>query len=348
MKSDRIARWIGLILFAIIGWETITLIPDMPSEWWSIQFLRFGIPATIIGAIVGYLITPSITTRPLAALSHLIHELPLEQLISATIGLFLGLLLGALLAVPLSLLPAPFGPILPIIGSLIFAYLGAASLVLRREDLLNIWHGRGKIKSAEGKPSILLDTSVLIDGRIVDISRTGFLRGKLLVPHFVLNELQYVADSVDTLRRNRGRRGLEVLQELKKGISANCKVEIIQDDVPEVAQVDDKLVQLARKLGCPIMTNDYNLNKVAAVQGIDVLNINDLANAVKTVLLPGETFTVKVIQAGKEANQGIGYLDDGTMIVIENGLRYLGKQRLVMVTKVLQTSAGRMIFAQPR
>jgi len=346
MNVDRFVRWIGLILFAIIGWEAVTLIPNVPMSWKSIQFLRYGIPAALIGGVIGYVITPSLTIKPTVAMSKFLHQLPILDLVAGVVGLFIGLLLGALLAVPLSRLPVPFGPVFPIIGSLIFAYLGAAALIIRREDLLHFWSHRGQETMDEF--SVLLDTSVIIDGRIADISQTGFLRGRLLVPTFVLNELQYVADSSDALRRNRGRRGLEILHTMQKKHLPYCRVEILNDDVPEISQVDSKLVALGRKFGYPIMTNDYNLNQVAAVQGVEVLNINDLVNAVKTVLLPGETFTVKIIQAGKEVDQGIGYLDDGTMIVVENGLRYLGQERTVLVTKVLQTSAGRMIFAQPR
>ncbi len=346
MNIDRFIRWLGLILFAIIGWEAVMLIPNMPKSWWSLQFLRFGIPAALVSGAVGYVITPTLTIKPIVAANRFLHQLPIMDLVAGIVGLFIGLLMGALLAIPLSRLPVPFGPVLPIIGSLIFAYLGSAAMIMRREDLLHFWGNHGRETTSES--SVLLDTSVIIDGRIADISQTGFLRSRLLVPVFVLNELQYVADSSDALRRNRGRRGLEVLSTMQNRHLQHCRVEILNEDVPEIPQVDSKLVALGRKLGYPIMTNDYNLNQVAAVQGVEVLNINDLANAVKTVLLPGENFTVKIIQPGKEANQGIGYLDDGTMIVVENGLRFVGQERTVLVTKVLQTSAGRMIFAQPR
>ena len=193
--------------------------------------------------------------------------------------------------------------------------------------------------------TILLDTSVIIDGRIADIARTGFLPGSLLIPHFVLAELQYIADSADSLRRQRGRRGMEVLSSLQK--EPTIPVRLTDIDVEGVREVDDKLVILARQWKCPILTNDYNLNRVAELQGVKILNINDLANAVKVVLLPGETFNISVIQEGKELNQGVGYLDDGTMVVIESGVKYLGQSINVMVTKILQTSAGRMIFARP-
>lgn len=190
-----------------------------------------------------------------------------------------------------------------------------------------------------------MDTSAIIDGRIADIAKTGFLGGTLIVPRFVLNELQFVSDSADSLRRQRGRRGMDILQELQQ--IESLPVTISDMDVEGVREVDDRLVVLARQMDCFILTNDYNLNRVAELQGVNVLNVNDLANAVKVVLLPGESFNIEVIQEGKEFNQGVGYMDDGTMVVIENGQRYLGKEIPVTVTKILQTSAGRMIFAKP-
>ncbi|MCA9933682.1 MAG: TRAM domain-containing protein, partial [Anaerolineales bacterium] len=191
----------------------------------------------------------------------------------------------------------------------------------------------------------LLDTSVIIDGRIHDISTTGFLRGVLLIPSFVLQELQYIADSADPMRRNRGRRGLEVLRMLQE--EANIVTRITDMDVSEVREVDSKLVSLARHLHCPIMTTDYNLNRVAEIQGVTVLNVNDLANSVKAAYLPGEELRVKIIQEGRESGQGVGYLEDGTMVVVEDAQRLLERTLDVTVTKVLQTSAGRMIFAKP-
>jgi uncharacterized protein YacL len=230
---------------------------------------------------------------------------------------------------------------------------------MRQNDLFNViggLSGRGS-SSLPGTPvgdvnanwaenrTILLDTSVIIDGRIADIARTGFLPGALLIPRFVLNELQYIADSSESLRRQRGRRGMEVLANLQK--EPNIPVRISDIDVEGVREVDDKLVILARQLRCPVLTNDYNLNRVAELQGVTVLNINELANAVKSVLLPGELMNVRVIQDGKEANQGVGYMDDGTMVVVENGRDYMDRQIVVVVTKVLQTAAGKMIFARP-
>jgi uncharacterized protein YacL len=211
---------------------------------------------------------------------------------------------------------------------------------------------RGKERDKEHAPQvqpvtqILLDTSAIIDGRIADITQTGFVLGPLVVPRFVLNELQRIADSADTMRRNRGRRGLEMLNRLQK--DATVPIEITDADVEDVLEVDGKLIKMARTLHCPIITNDFNLNRVAELQGVKVLNINELANAVKPVLLPGEDIHIKIMQEGKELGQGVGYLDDGTMIVVEGGRQYMGMTIEVTVTRVLQTVAGRMIFAHPK
>lgn len=220
-----------------------------------------------------------------------------------------------------------------------------------RSDLFQVI--RERFFSAEGEDAaetqqacpILLDTSVIIDGRISDICRTGFIQGELVVPLFVLNELQHIADSADTLRRNRGRRGLEILRHLQE--ESPVPVRITEEDPEDVKEVDDKLITIAKQIGANVLTNDYNLNRVAELQGVQVLNVNELANAVKTVLLPGETFSIHVLQEGKEINQGVGYLDDGTMVVIEEGREYINQTIDVVVSKVLQTAAGRMIFARP-
>jgi uncharacterized protein YacL len=210
--------------------------------------------------------------------------------------------------------------------------------------MLRVLPGKEEAVEQGTSRTILLDTSVIIDGRIADIAHTGFLVGSLLIPRFVLNELQYIADSADNLRRQRGRRGMEVLSRLQKDTIIPVRISDI--DVEGVRDVDEKLVILARQLRCPILTNDYNLNRIAELQGISILNVNELANAVKMILLPGETLMVDIIQEGREAGQGVGYLDDGTMVVVEDGREYINRTVTVMVTKVLQTAAGRMIFAR--
>jgi uncharacterized protein YacL len=190
-----------------------------------------------------------------------------------------------------------------------------------------------------------MDTSVIIDGRIADVAETGFVLGDLVVPRFVLNELQYIADSADALRRNRGRRGLEILDRLQQ--NTDVTLTFVDNDPQDAQQVDDKLISLAREIGAAVITNDYNLNRVARLQGVKILNINELANAVKSVFLPGEEMPIRIIQAGKEIGQGVGYLEDGTMVVVENGRQFLNQEVLVQVTKVLQTNAGRLVFAIP-
>ncbi|MYJ76697.1 MAG: TRAM domain-containing protein, partial [Caldilineaceae bacterium SB0670_bin_27] len=256
--------------------------------------------------------------------------------------------------------PNPFGTILPFVGVIVMGYLGVTMMVLRHREILNFFRfpnvgeeGRDLPKlplfAKGGRPqyadTMLLDTSVIIDGRIADVAETGFLWAVLAVPRFILNELQYIADSAEVLRRNRGRRGLEILDRLQKieGVS----IVFLDQDPAEAQQVDEKLVFLAREMSAAIVTNDYNLNRVAKLQGVRVLNINELANAVKSVVLPGEEMTIHVIQEGKEMNQGVGYLDDGTMVVVEQGRRHMGARLSVRVTKVLQTNAGRLIFAIP-
>jgi uncharacterized protein YacL len=305
----------------------------------------------LLGALVGFITTPFITTRPYRAFQQKIKQTPATDLVAAIAGLVLGLLIAVLLSFPLSLMPSPLREILPIVAAVIFGLLGMSTLIGRRRDFAQLFSNRLPLRSTEaasGLPeerSVLLDTSVIIDGRIADISRSGFLSGVLLVPRFVLNELQHIADSSDALRRNRGRRGLDILNRMQKDVARPLRVTDM--DVEEVREVDDKLIALAKRLKCPILTNDYNLNRVAEIQGVTVLNVNELANAVRLVFLPGESMRIEIIQEGKEIGQGVGYLDDGTMIVVEEGRRYIGQTINLTVTKVLQTAAGRMIFARP-
>ena len=306
---------------------------------------------SLIGFLAGLILTPYFTSRPLRRLRRRLVAMPTENLVAIIGGVFLGLIAAALLTLPLSTLPSPFRQILPLIAAVVLCYLSVIILSLRQRDLQTTlsFLQRDKQPSSQGQSPedqlTLLDTSVIIDGRISDICKTGFIRSTLLVPNFILQELQHLADSSDPLRRNRGRRGMDVLKFLQE----ECMVPIrFSDmDVSDVRDVDSKLVALARELGCPVMTNDYNLNRVAELQGVTVLNINELANAVKAIFLPGEDLSVKIVQEGREVGQGVGYLDDGTMVVVENGRDYLQDTIGVVVTKVLQTTAGRMIFARP-
>jgi uncharacterized protein YacL len=305
--------------------------------------------------VVGFAIFPYLTVVPTGWLIKRVEELSTAEFVTAVVGLLLGLLMGLLLGFPLSGLAAPFGTWLPL-GVSIFLGLGMVGLtVAKRRDLLVAAEAVGLVRrpraegesgSASGDPRIVVDTSAIIDGRIAEIVESGFIYGTLVIPRFVLDELQHIADSSDALRRNRGRRGLEILNRMQK--EPATPVEIVEDEVPEATEVDAKLVALARSRSKVILTNDFNLNRVAELQGVRVMNINSLANAVKPAVLPGEELRVRVIQEGKEAGQGVGFLDDGTMIVVEGGARHIDRDLDVAVTRVLQTVAGRMIFAQPR
>lgn len=334
--------------------------------------IKWVIAIAAVAAVVAFIITPYVTIVPYGWVRDKIRGAAASDLVAAAIGLTIGLIISALLAVPLVNLPANWGKILPFVGAVLFGYLGVTIAVLRKNDIAHLFQGaltrrarererdreeeREKDRSKEREkdrvvpaappPPILLDTSAIIDGRIKDISQTGFIYGTLVVPRFVLNELQRIADSADAMRRNRGRRGLEILNSLQK--EATVPVEITDADIEGIAEVDGKLVQMARNLHCPIITNDFNLNRVAELQGVKVLNINELANAIKPVLLPGEDIQIKIMQDGKELGQGVGYLDDGTMIVVENGRQFMNMTLEVTVTRVLQTVAGRMIFAHPK
>ncbi len=325
----------------------------LPANWTYLAV----IPAVLIGGLLGAMWLPTAVQRVQAKL----NSLTAEQLAGVMLGAFIGLLAGALAAIPLRLLPAPLGQFVPAAIMVSLTYLGAATFAKRPHDLSE-WlksvrpqavindtaivdsNGSSTGSSNGHSSEILLDTSVIIDGRITDISKTGFINSSLIVPNFVLTELQHIADSPDPIRRKRGRRGLEVLDVLQN--DCPMPLEIRDMDVSEVREVDSKLVALARHTGAPIMTNDYNLNRVAGLQGVHVLNINDLANAVKAAHLPGEELVTKVIQEGREHGQGVGYLEDGTMVVVEDGLYHMNQTMHVVVTKVLQTSAGRMIFAR--
>jgi len=347
MQAELILRIIGFVVFAIIGWQLGGTVSGHPSPLTDPTGLRYVIGGAAAGGILGFIVMPWLTIRPSAWARHVVRQLSATQLLAGTVGLVVGLLIAALLAWPLGLLPNPFNRILPFIGAIVFGYLGILVAVTRQHDMRALFSGRRtRVKAEEERSPVLLDTSVIIDGRIADIATTGFIRGLMVVPHFVLSELQYIADSPDTLRRNRGRRGLEILEKLRN--ATPDRISFSDLDVPEARQVDEKLIQLAQQLGCAIVTNDYNLNRVAVLQGVEVLNVNELANAVKTVVLPGEAISVDIIQEGREIGQGVGYLDDGTMIVVEQGQQFLGRTIQAVVTKVLQTDKGRMLFAQPQ
>lgn len=358
MSLDLIFRIIGFVIFGIIGiflGEPVAVLIDKIWPVGPLSILVYQILTALLIGVLGFVIAPWISIRPVSAIRKRLSNVSVQTLVYGLIGLIVGLIAAVLLAYPISLLPFPLGSVLPFIAVLLLGYLGSMLFVTRQKDLENIFRPFSKAGGAkDDRPDsgglqdsrrILVDTSAIIDGRIADIARTGFVPGRLLIPRFVLNELQYVSDSADTLRRQRGRRGMEVLSELQK--DSSIPVTITDIDVEGIKEVDERLIVLARQLSCPILTNDYNLNRVAELQGVTVLNINELANAVKAILLPGESLEMKIIQEGKEYGQGVGYMEDGTMVVVEDGHKYIGKTIPISVTKVLQTAAGRMIFAKP-
>jgi uncharacterized protein YacL len=346
MNVELVFRLVGAALFAVGGWYlgSIVEFPFSPPTWLPLNLLGAG-----LGSIAGFLSAPYLTTRPAGFLVDQARRLHVKDLVAAVLGLLVALVLSALLAIPLSLLPGLAGRVLPFAGTILLIYLGITIAVGRRDDIFGLLGlfpsvDRDSVERSNGTGA-LLDTSAIIDGRIADITRVGFLPGPVVVPRFVLRELQHIADSSDPIRRSRGRRGLELLERLKKDSSVHLR---IHDGDAEGDNVDAKLISLAQKTRQAIVTTDYNLNRVAAVQGVRVLNVNELANAVKTDVLPGEEMSIRVIQEGKEPGQGVGFLSDGTMIVIDGGRRFIDSDIGVVVTRVFQTAAGRMIFAHVR
>lgn len=308
----------------------------------------------ILGALVGYGISPFALRLIWAAIHRIelgLNDFESQDIIVGTLGLLFGLIIANLIGLAFARLPI-IGAYGPIVFNIVFGYAGMSIAVRKKSEIIalagNLRLGRpNKEHSKRREPEFsgkLLDTSAIIDGRIAEICSTGFLEGPLLVPVFVLEELQLIADSSDLLKRNKGRRGLDILKQMQE--DNYVEVRIINDNFDDVQGVDSKLVRLGRKINAKVVTNDYNLNKVAGLQGVAVLNINDLANALKPARVPGEQMNVLIVKAGKEENQGVAYLDDGTMIVVEDGQKYIGSTMPVTVTSVLQTSAGRMIFVK--
>ena len=344
----RIIQFTGALLGTLIGFALgLTLLQragDVIEPANRPAFLTAFVVATLL---FGYLAIPYITIYPVRRAVDKLSEAGAGEFALGVAAIVVGLIMGVLLGLPLAAIDGFIGTVGPPVVALFLAFLMLVTTLYKRDGLLTAF-GALLPGGRRGGPTnrVVIDTSAVIDGRIVDIARTGFVLGTLIVPRFVLDELQRIADSPDAMRRNRGRRGLEMLSALQK--DAGSTVEISEATYPEVAEVDAKLMAYARDNNAAILTNDYNLNRVADLQGIHVLNINELANAVKAVVHPGEEMRVRIIQEGKEAGQGVGYLDDGTMIVVEGGLRYLDGDVPVTVTRVLQTVAGRMIFAQPR
>jgi len=313
---------------------TICLLFILSGYIFGTQY-NYGIQGALIGGVLGVI---AISTE------MLFKKIEIGTIIGGLIGISSGLLLAYLLMFPLKPL---LGEDTQIIFYGVIAVFGYGGLLLglekgkgiSLEGIFRLFRGQGMEENLK-----ILDTSVIIDGRIADVCETGFIEGVFILPQFILQELQHIADAVDPLKRARGRRGLDILHKIQK--MSNVTVKIVDDDFPKIKEVDAKLVALAKRMGAKVITNDFNLNKVAELQGVSVLNINELANSLKPVVLPGETMKVFILKEGKEYNQGVAYLDDGTMVVVENARRLIGKNAEVNVTSVLQTTAGRMIFSK--
>lgn len=298
-------------------------------------------PLSLIGLLSGFLISIFVIQ-----IEQAIRRVPLRVIFGGVVGTITGLLIASLFAYSLRSIGTN-QEIVTWIYVLLTCILGYLGLVLgwKKSEEINL-AGFGPFKKdlKSGEDYRIVDTSVIIDGRIADICDTGFIEGSLIVPRFILDELQHIADSSDSMKRSRGRSGLDILNRMQK--SANINIEVVDQDFPKIKEVDSKLVALAKKTNGRIITNDFNLNKVAELQGVRILNVNELANALKPVVLPGEAMMVKVIKEGKELGQGVAYLDDGTMIIVDNASKVLGENVEVLVTSVLQTTAGRMIFSE--
>jgi len=341
--------WFGYQMSAAFQHDLASvLIPGVPSGVVKGQGFALAL-FFIVLFFFGYSWSIQATRSLLHRTEERVKHIPIADGVAAVIGLVVGLIVSALLF-PIFDVFGGAGGWLSALASVVFGFAGARLAVMKHKDAAQLVLKRSS-PSAEQEPTgmkehKILDTSVIIDGRIADICTTGFIEGTLVIPEFVLEELQHIADSSDLLKRNRGRRGLDILNKIQKEL--DVKVLIYEGDYEEIAEVDSKLVKLAKALRGKVVTNDFNLNKVCELQGVAVLNINDLANAVKPVVLPGEEILVQVIKDGKEHGQGVAYLDDGTMIVVEGGRDFIGAHVEVLVTSVLQTSAGRMIFAKPK
>ncbi len=350
---------IGLLFGYIVG-KSLLDIPSIKDIKYLTTLTGSIVFITIISLLFGiilYAIAPIIYKAISNFVEYVeknIQKLTLIELICGAFGAIIALVLMSFIAKPINGIAGVFGPILFILVNLISAIIGADILVKKKDDIIallsNIKKNTVKDKKTKGNNvkgvAKVLDTSVIIDGRIFDICETGFIEGPLVIPNFVLDELRHISDSSDSLKRNRGRRGLDILNRIQKELS--IETQIWEGDFPKISEVDSKLLKLAQTLNGKVITNDYNLNKVAEFQGVPVLNINELSNAIKSVVLPGEEMHVDMIKDGKESTQGVGYLDDGTMIVVEGGKKYIGQTITVIVTSVLQTAAGRMIFAKPK
>lgn len=343
---------------SFIGYEVVKLLGLATEFSGSIQeeldtfFTSTQFIGILLGFLFGFFILFYLLEKILQLLisfENFLKELSWRKIVVGILGLAAGLLLAILINFSFSgiLKTSTVGKYIGLLVNIVFAYLGFSLFVYKEKDILKFLKQEDNPHNIFGSviSNKILDTSVIIDGRIADVAKSGFVEGTLIVPEFVLEELRHIADSSETLKRNRGRRGLDILKQMQKEPHVN--IQILTQDFDDIQEVDSKLVKLAQIMDARIVTNDFNLNKVAELHGVRVLNINELANAVKPIVLPGEEMNVKVIKEGKEDGQGVAYLDDGTMIVVDDGINFMNQRVSVLVTSILQTAAGRMIFAKP-
>ncbi len=360
MTTELALRLIGMVLLTLAGARFGQGLSTSANDTFT---LVFG----LVGALVGLILTPYFTTRPARAARNFIRDVPVESLFAAILGLILGLIIAALLSVPFSLLPLPWNQWMPTISAVVSAYIAITIFAYRSDDLFRLARitfrrtdpsprALAAPASVTGSPEgegeepipergILMDSSAIIDGRILDIAQTGFLAGHFIVPNFILREIQHIADESNPLRRTRGRRGLDILEEMQQ--KGDMLLSILDIDVDNVREADHKLVALAKKMNALLLTTDSNLRRTANLHGVQVLNINELALAVKTMFLPNEVISIQIVAEGREPGQGVGYLTDGTMVVVAEGKRFLDRTIDVIITKVLNTNNGKMYFAKP-
>lgn len=331
-------RYIGLVLGAIVGWQVGARLADAGDHQpWGLVALLF---ATLFGGIA-FIIAPYVSVRFFRWLRTKFATVPAIDIVAAGVGLVVGGVLSALLAFPTSLLPNPFGQTIPFVVAVIACGLSVFVVVLRKNDLASLIFRRQD--TSQGEEKILLDTSVIIDGRIVDLVRTGLVSLPLGVPRFILQELQSIANSDDPTRKVRGRRGLDALERLQR--EERVVVDMIEVDIDEEPEVDNKLIRLARLSRYHILTGDQNLERIARLQGVNAININTVSQALRPPVVAGEELALEIVQPGRELGQGIGFLEDGTLIVVEDGRDLVGRNVRVIVTRTLQTGTGRMAFA---
>ena len=351
MVADIVSRIVGGAFLAIAGWGLGEYITDI---WGPERYVLWVFGLAISGVVIGAIATPYILGELYRRITEQTHSIPTSRMLSGVIGVIVGLLVALLFSIPLWRIPGWPSVTFPIALSLLLAYLGGMIMFSPSRDLFQKFVPHHSPHSLNGGAAhtrdtqagiMLIDTSAIIDGRIASVSQTGFLQGTLVIPRFVLNELRHVADSGDSIRRARGRRGLEILNQIR--MDGKVRTEVLEIDYPRARDVDAKLVGLAKDMGAAIVTTDFNLNRVAQIDGITVLNVNELAGSLRPVVIPGENMRLRIIQEGKEAGQGVGFLEDGTMVVVESGIRYLDTELNVTATRILQTAAGRIIFAQP-